>query len=53
MGGWADLLAAISHRNAPEIVKLGTELLGSHTSHSEDDLAYLKTVTVAATSPRF
>jgi hypothetical protein len=45
---WADLLAAISHRNAPEIVKLGTELLGSHTSHSEDDLAYLTTVTVAA-----
>jgi len=45
---WADLLAAISHRNAPEIVKLGRELLGSHTSHSEDELAYLTTITVAA-----
>jgi len=45
---WADLLAAISHRDAPEIVKLGTELLGPHSSNSEDDLAYLTTVTAAA-----
>jgi spermidine synthase len=45
---WAELLAAISQRNAPEIVKRGTELLGSHPSNSEDDLAYLTTVTVAA-----
>jgi hypothetical protein len=45
---WADLLAAIAHRNAPEIVKLGTELLEPRTSNSEDDLAYLTTVTAAA-----
>ena len=45
---WADLLAAIAQRNAPEIVKLGTELLGSHSSNSENDLAYLTTVTAAA-----
>ncbi|MGA2862060.1 MAG: spermidine synthase [Steroidobacteraceae bacterium] len=45
---WADLLAAISQRNAPEIVKLGTELLGPHPSNAEDELAYLTTVTAAA-----
>jgi len=45
---WADLLAAISQRNAPEIVKLGTELLGPHRSNSGDDLAYLTTITTAA-----
>ena len=45
---WADLLAAIAHRNAPEIVKLGTELLEPRTSNSDDDLAYLTTVTAAA-----
>ena len=45
---WADLLAAVSHRNAPEIVRFGTELLGSHPSDSEDDLAYLTTVIAAA-----
>jgi hypothetical protein len=45
---WADLLAAIAHRNAPQIVKLGTELLRSPSTMSDDDLAYLTTVTVAA-----
>jgi spermidine synthase len=45
---WADLLAAIAHRNAPEIVKLGTELLGLYPSRSQNDLAYLTTVTGAA-----
>jgi predicted membrane-bound spermidine synthase len=45
---WADLLAAISQRNAPAIVKHGTELLGSNSATSADDLAYLTTVTAAA-----
>ena len=45
---WADLLAAISQRNAPDIVKFGTELLDPQTSNSEDELAYLTTVTAAA-----
>ncbi len=45
---WADLLAAVSHRDAPQIVKFGTELLGAHRPDSQDDLAYLTTVTAAA-----
>jgi hypothetical protein len=45
---WADLLAAISQRNAPEIVKFGTELLRPQRPTAEDDLAYLTTVTAAA-----
>jgi spermidine synthase len=45
---WVDLLAAIAYRNAPEIVRLGTELLGSDSSDSESELAYLTTVTAAA-----
>ena len=45
---WADFLAAISRRNAPEIVKLGTQLLGPNMSDSEEELAYLTTVTAAA-----
>ena len=50
---WADLLAAISRRNAPQIVQLGSELLGSQPSASAPtasagDLAYLTTVTAAA-----
>jgi hypothetical protein len=45
---WAELLAAIAQRNAPEIVKLGTELLGPDRSNSESDLAYLTTVSAAA-----
>jgi spermidine synthase len=45
---WADLLAAISQRNAAEIVKFGTELLGPDSSVSAEQLAYLTTVTVSA-----
>jgi predicted membrane-bound spermidine synthase len=45
---WADLLAAISQRNAPEIVKFGTVLLGRDSSASAEGLAYLTTVTAAA-----
>jgi spermidine synthase len=45
---WADLFAAIAQRNAPEIVKRGTALLGPNASISENDLAYLTTVTAAA-----
>jgi hypothetical protein len=45
---WADLLAAISQRSAPEIVRFGTELIGPQTPDSEDQLAYLTTVTAAA-----
>jgi spermidine synthase len=45
---WADLLAAISQRNAADIVTFGTELIGAQTPDSEDQLAYLTTVTAAA-----
>jgi spermidine synthase len=45
---WADLLAAVSQRDAPQISKLGTELLGSASSKSSQELAYLTTVTTAA-----
>jgi spermidine synthase len=45
---WADLLAAISQRDAPQIVRLGTELIGPQTPDSEQELAYLTTVTAAA-----
>jgi hypothetical protein len=45
---WADLFAAISQRNAPQIAKLGSELLEPHVFIAEDDLAYLTTVTAAA-----
>jgi spermidine synthase len=45
---WVDLLAAIAHRDAPRIVLLGTGLLESPSSESDNDLAYLTTVTAAA-----
>jgi spermidine synthase len=45
---WVDLLAAISRRDAPEVVKWGTVLLEPDVSNSEGDLAYLTTVTAAA-----
>jgi len=45
---WADLLAAIAQRNAPQVVKFGTELLGPDRPNSEEELAYLTTVTAAA-----
>jgi spermidine synthase len=43
---WADLLAAISARNAAEIVTLGTQLLPS--SSSKEELTYLTTMVAAA-----
>jgi hypothetical protein len=46
---WADLFAAIAQRNAPQIVKRGTELLGAAiTPRSDHELAYLTTITAAA-----
>src|ERR1700722_12232278 len=45
---WADLLTAIARRNAPDIVKFGTVLLGRYSANSPDDLAYLTTVIAAA-----
>jgi spermidine synthase len=45
---WADLLTAIARRNAPDIVKFGTVLLGRQSANSADDLAYLTTVITAA-----
>jgi predicted membrane-bound spermidine synthase len=44
---WADLLAAISQRDAQGIVRFGTALIGAQPD-SEDQLAYLTTVTAAA-----
>jgi spermidine synthase len=45
---WVDLLAVIANRNSPQIVKLGTELLESQSFKNQDDVAYLTTVTAAA-----
>jgi spermidine synthase len=45
---WADLLAAVARRDAPQIVTFGTELLALHPANANDDLAYLTTVTAAA-----
>jgi spermidine synthase len=45
---WADLLAAISRRRAPEIVTLGIQLLAADSANSADEVAYLTTVTAAA-----
>ena len=45
---WADLLAAVSQRDALQISRLGTELLGSTSSKSNQELAFLTTVTAAA-----
>ncbi len=45
---WADLFAAVSARNAAEIVTLGTRLVESPVSLSQDDLTYLTTVMAAA-----
>jgi spermidine synthase len=46
--GWTDLLAAISARNFPETVMLGSHLLAPPSSPSKDDLTYLTTVMVTA-----
>jgi spermidine synthase len=45
---WVDLLAATADRDAAQITRLGAGLLGSQAAESEEDLAYLTTVTVAA-----
>jgi len=45
---WADLLAAVSQRDAPQIVRFGTLLLGQPSANSAEELAYLSTVTAAA-----
>ena len=45
---WVNLFAAIAQRNAPDIIRLGTGLLASSTAHSDDEAAYLTTVTAAA-----
>jgi spermidine synthase len=45
---WADLLAALAHRDAAQIATRGTELLGSASMKSDDDLAYLAAATAAA-----
>jgi spermidine synthase len=45
---WVNLFAAIAHRDAAGIVRLGTGLLGSASAHSDSELAYLITVTAAA-----
>jgi len=45
---WVDLFAAIALRNSSDIVRLGSSLLGSPARISEEDLAYLTTVTAAA-----
>jgi spermidine synthase len=45
---WADLLAAVARRDAPQIVRFGTLLLGQPSASSAEELAYLSTVTAAA-----
>jgi spermidine synthase len=45
---WTDLLAAVSARNAPEIVTLGARLLEPPTALSKDDLTYVVTVMATA-----
>jgi len=45
---WADLFAALAQRDAPQIVRFGTMLLGRQTANSAQELAYLTTVTAAA-----
>ena len=47
-GSFARIVRATLAAEHPEIVKLGTELLEPRTSNSDDDLAYLTTVTAAA-----
>ncbi len=45
---WADLLAAIARRDAARIASLGSELLNASGMLSDEERAYLTTVTVAA-----
>ena len=45
---WTDVLAAISARNFPEIVMLGSHLLEPPSSPSKEDLTYLTTAMATA-----
>jgi spermidine synthase len=45
---WTDLLAAVSARNAPEIVTLGAHMLEPPSALATDDLTYLATVMATA-----
>jgi hypothetical protein len=45
---WADLFAAIARRDAPQIVRFGTALLGQQSLKTPPELAYLTTITAAA-----
>jgi hypothetical protein len=45
---WVALFAAIAQRNASDIVRLGSGLLATATTHSDAETAYLTTVTAAA-----
>jgi spermidine synthase len=45
---WVDLFAAIALRNSSDIVRLGGNLLGSPAPITEEDLAYLTTITATA-----
>ena len=45
---WVNLWAAIGHRDAAGIVRLGSGLLASPSPKSADELAYLTTATAAA-----
>ena len=45
---WVDLFGAIARRNSSDIVEFGNDLLRSPTPITEDDLAYLTTITAAA-----
>jgi spermidine synthase len=45
---WADFFAALSRRDAPEIARLGAELLEPKRPLSDDELAYLSTATAVA-----
>lgn len=45
---WANLFAAISQRDAPDIVRFASELLAPQIANSGSDLAYLTTIAAAA-----
>jgi spermidine synthase len=45
---WVDLFAAISRRDASDIVRFGTDLLRPQVPNSGADLEYLTTITAAA-----
>lgn len=45
---WADLLAVVAARDAPEIARLGTRVLDEPALLSKDELAYVTTAVAAA-----